>query len=71
MLGITQINDVGKRINFLRKKQKMSLDVLADKTNLSKSFLSEVERQKKFPRLSTLQNIADQLGVVVSLILKE
>ncbi|MFH1416263.1 MAG: response regulator [Elusimicrobiota bacterium] len=69
--GVTQIDNVGKRINQLRKKNEMSLDVLAERTDLSKSFLSEVERKKKFPRLSTLQRIAKELGVSVKLIFKE
>ena len=69
--GIRDIEDVGRRLHTIRKKRHMSLDILAEKTNLSKSFLSEVERRKKFPRLSTLKNIAKELGVDISLIFKE
>jgi DNA-binding NtrC family response regulator len=68
--GIMEITDIGPKIKELRKKNKISLDVLAEKTNLSKSFLSEVERKKKFPRLSTLQSIARNLGVNVYLFFK-
>ena len=69
--GIKDIEDVGRRLHTIRKKRHMSLDILAEKTNLSKSFLSEVERRKKFPRLSTLKTIAKELGVDISLIFKE
>ncbi len=69
--GVIELSSIGKRIKRLRKMNDMSLDVLAKKTKLSKSFLSEVERKKKFPRLSTLETIAKNLGVSVSLIFKE
>lgn len=68
--GITEIKNVGIKIKSLRKKNEMSLGTLAEKTRLSKSFLSELERKKKFPRLSTLQTIAQELGVNVNLFFK-
>jgi DNA-binding NtrC family response regulator len=69
--GIKDIEEVGMRLHTIRKKRQISLDVLAKRTNLSKSFLSEVERKKKFPRLSTLKTIARELDVDLSLVFKE
>lgn len=66
--NVTRIMEVGKRIKDIRKQKKMTLDKLAEKTNLSKSFLSEVERMLKYPRLSTLQVIANELEVDINLI---
>lgn len=70
-LGITDISGLGQKIKKLRKINEMSLDDLAAKTQLSKSFLSEVERKKKYPRLSTLQNIAEKLGVNIYFLFSE
>lgn len=70
-LRLTEITDIGRRIKELRKNKELTLDALAERTKLSKSFLSELERQKKFPRLDTLQTIARELGVSVYFFFKE
>jgi len=70
-LRLTEITSVGRRIRELRRNKKLSLDTLARRTKLSKSFLSELERKKKFPRLNTLQTIARDLGVSVYFFFKE
>lgn len=62
---LTEIKNVGEKFKELRKSKRMSLDILADKTDLSKSFLSEMERARRFPRLDTLQKIARALDVDV------
>jgi DNA-binding NtrC family response regulator len=60
---LIKLKGVGRKVREIRKKKRWSLDLLADKTGLSKSFLSEMERAKRFPRLNTLQKIAKVLEV--------
>ena len=57
-----KLKTLGKRAKAARHEKGWSLDVLAAKTMLSKSFLSEMERGKKYPCLSTLDKICKVLG---------
>ncbi|MFQ5342097.1 MAG: helix-turn-helix domain-containing protein [Anaerolineae bacterium] len=54
---------IGKRIKAMRQKRKLTLAKLAEKSNLSASHLSQVERDKSTPSLMTLANIAEALEV--------
>ena len=65
------LDSVEHRIRQLRKNKKLSLDKLGSRAELSKSFLSEMERGKKQPRLETLQRIARELGVSAYFFFKE
>lgn len=58
-----KLRTLGKRARAARLEKGWSLDVLAAKTHLSKSFLSEMERGYKYPTLSTLERICKKLGV--------
>lgn len=58
-----KLKKLGKRAKEARLEKGWTLDELAAKTNLSKSFLSEMERGKKYPTLSTLDKICKKLGV--------
>jgi len=60
---LMKIPDLGQKVKHLRRAKSLSLDALAKNTQLSKGFLSEMERGRKHPRLDTLQNIATALGV--------
>jgi len=57
--------DLGKRIRTERLNQKLTLDQLAKKTNLSKSFLSQIERGSGRPSITSLKKIAMELGISV------
>lgn len=46
-----------------RKKKGFSLDSLAGQANMNKSHLSELERGKTNPSLTTVMRLADALGV--------
>ncbi len=48
-----------------RLKRKMTLEQLAQKTELSKGFLSQIERGLAQPSVSSLKKIAYQLGISV------
>ena len=54
---------VGKRIKVLRTKQGMTLAKLGEGASLSASYLSQIERDKAAPSLSTLMDIARALNV--------
>lgn len=56
---------VGRRIRMLRKEAGLSLQELADRSELgSKGHLSSVERGLVRPNIQTLKQIADGLGVL-------
>lgn len=62
---------LGKNIRQLRTSLNMPLVELADKVEVSASFLSQVESGKKQPSVSTAKKIADYLNVSVSRLLGE
>lgn len=49
----------------------MTLDELAQKTHVTKGYLSKVENSKKAPPVSTLLNIADALDLSISALFGE
>lgn len=57
------INNLGENIKGLRKQNKMTLKVLADKTGFSISFLSQLERGKSSATLESLKKISLVFGV--------
>ena len=54
---------IGERVKFLRTEKGMTLVGLGDKINLSTSYLSQIERDRTNPSLTTLMNIARALNV--------
>ena len=65
-----QTATVGQRINYVRTQQKLSLEQLARRTGLSKSFLWEVERDRSGISASRLLQVADALGASVEYLLR-
>ena len=57
------VKSIGERIKSLRTEQGMTLAGLGGKVNLSVSYLSQIERDKTTPSLSTLMDIAKALNV--------
>jgi transcriptional regulator with XRE-family HTH domain len=55
--------NIGERIKALRIEQGMTLSNLGEKVKLSTSYLSQIERDKTSPSLSTLMDIARALDV--------
>lgn len=55
--------NIGVKIRHLRKERKLTLKELAERTDLSISFLSQVERAKSSVTLETLKKISEALGV--------
>ncbi len=60
---MTQTILLGKRLHKRRTEQGLSLRALAEKTNLTASFLSQLERGITNASLNSLQKIAEALGV--------
>ncbi len=54
---------IGERIKFLRQKRQFTLARLAEKSDLSASHLSQIERGKTSPSLMTLNSIAQALEI--------
>lgn len=64
MSDITQF--FGLTVRRLREAHDWSQEELAEKANLNRSYLGEVERGKAIPSLITLEKLADALGVSVA-----
>ncbi|WP_297418486.1 helix-turn-helix domain-containing protein [Clostridium sp.] len=56
---------IGERIRERRQQLGLSLKELAEKTELTSGFLSQIERDLSEPSISSLRKIAEVLGVAV------
>lgn len=66
------MENLGEKIREERRKRKLTLELLSQKTGLSKSFLSQIERGLAQPSVSSLKKIAQEFGIsVVSLFANE
>ena len=54
--------EIGKKIRTLRLAKNLTQEELADRTELSKSFISQVEREQTSPSIATLVDILQALG---------
>jgi len=54
---------LGKRIQFFRKQRQLSQAALAEKADISVTFLSKIERGIKYPTSETISGITNGLGV--------
>ena len=63
--------DLGKRVKQLRVKNDMTLEELASRTELTKGFLSQLERNLASPSIATLEDIVRVLGVSLADFFKE
>lgn len=62
---------IGKNIKFYRKQKKLTQVELAERANLSRSYLADVEGDRYNPSVDTLKAIADALQVSTHLLLGE
>ncbi len=58
--------EIGNRIKQLRTRKGLTLEELADRCELSKGFLSQLERDLTSPSISTLEDICEVLGISLS-----
>ena len=54
---------IGQKVNDWRKANSLTLQQLAQKTNLTAGYISQVENDKASPSISTLKKISNALGV--------
>ena len=62
---------VGTRLQELRRAQSLSLDDLSRRSGVSKSMLSEVERNRSNPTIAVLWRLASALGISLTDFLAE
>lgn len=58
--------DIGKKLKELRLKNDLTLGDLASRCELTKGFLSQVERNLTTPSIATLEDILEALGTDLS-----
>lgn len=58
--------DIGRKIKQIRIKNALTLEELASRSELTKGFLSQVERDLTSPSVSTLNDILEALGTTLS-----
>lgn len=58
--------DIGKRLKDLRIRNDLTLEELASRSELTKGFLSQVERNLTSPSISTLEDLLEALGTNLS-----
>jgi transcriptional regulator with XRE-family HTH domain len=63
---MTTKNHVGRRISELRKLQGLTLKEMADRSGLTKGYLSKIEHAKVPPPFSTLEKIAGAVDVDIN-----
>lgn len=62
---------IGPKLKQLRMKQALTLEELASRSELTKGFLSQVERDLTSPSISTLEDILEALGTTLAEFFKE
>lgn len=71
MSAVGEMPKIGRKVQRLRQAYKMSLDDLAAKSGVSKSVLSQIERDQNNPTLSTIWRICSALNISVEEIVRE
>ena len=57
---------IGQRIREKRHEQRLTLKELAERTGLSLTYLSDVERDRTRPSMKTLMRIVEKLGMTTT-----
>ncbi|BDR71250.1 hypothetical protein K144313037_p20370 (plasmid) [Clostridium tetani] len=57
---------IGSTLKKLRKDSKLTQKALADKCNMSRGYLADLEADRYNPSISTLKTISDVLGVSIN-----
>ncbi|GAB4188675.1 MAG: XRE family transcriptional regulator [Calditrichia bacterium] len=58
--------EIGQKIRRLRKLRGLTIEDVAEKADLTKGFISQLERDLSIPTVTTLKQILDVLGVSLS-----
>lgn len=62
---------IGKKISAWRKERGFTQAQLAEKSNISRSYLAGVETGRYNPSIDTLKNIAKSLNINISFLLED
>ena len=65
-----ELNTIGQRINYVRTQQGFTLERLAERAGVSKSFIWEVEHDRSGISGNRLLQVADALGASVDYLLR-
>ena len=65
-----ELNTIGQRINYVRTQQGFTLERLAERAGVSKSFIWEVEHDRSGISGNRLLQVADALGASVEYLLR-
>ena len=71
LIDMVDETELGKRIQQYRINKGLTLQELAEKTGLTKGYLSKIENAEKAPPVSTLINLAKALNINISEIFGE
>lgn len=63
--------NIGEKIKFLRQAANLTQEDLADRCELSKGFISQLERNMTSPSIATLRDILESLGTSLPLFFQE
>ncbi|WP_395100432.1 cupin domain-containing protein [Streptomyces noursei] len=69
--GTSENNGIGQHLRRERLARGLTLEKLAEETGLSRSYLSNVEREVNSPTINTLRTIVDALGTTLSRLFRE
>ena len=58
--------DIGRRVRELRVRNGLTLEELASRTELTKGYLSQLERNLSAPSVQTLEDLTEALGTTMS-----
>lgn len=66
-----KLDTIGKNIRKFREIKKLRQEDLAEKTDLTTSYIGMIERGEKIPSLETFINILNSLGVSADMVLSD
>jgi transcriptional regulator with XRE-family HTH domain len=69
--GVMAMVEVGQQLRAVRRSKGITLTQLAALTNLSRSFLSQIEAGTANPSVGTLKKVADALGLTMAALFSE
>lgn len=56
---------IGDNVKLIRNEKKLTQVALAEKMGISRSYLSDIENNRKNPSSKTIESLADKLGVTM------
>src|SRR6202795_4591454 len=63
---VTAQVDVGERLRAIRRLRRCTLRTVSERSGLSESFLSQVERGRSSASIASLRRIAEALGISIA-----